>query len=52
LIGVETNLSVTTAMYEAFNFDQKFRPSRIQQQKADAGHHGRKSGMGFYGYEE
>lgn len=52
LIGVETNLSVTTAMYEAFNFDQKFRPSRIQQQKADAGHHGRKSGMGFYRYEE
>lgn len=51
LIGVETNLSVTTAMYEAFNFDQKFRPSRIQQQKADAGHHGRKSGMGFYRYE-
>lgn len=52
LIGVETNLSVTTAMYEAFNYDSKFRPSRIQQQKADAGHHGRKSGRGFYRYEE
>lgn len=51
LIGVETNLSVTTSMFEAFNYDGKFRPSRIQQQKADAGHHGRKSGKGFYTYD-
>ena len=51
LIGVETNLSVTTSMYELFNYDSKFRPSRIQQQKAAAGHHGRKTGKGFYSYE-
>jgi 3-hydroxybutyryl-CoA dehydrogenase len=51
LIGVETNLSVTTSMYELFNYDAKFRPSRIQQQKAAAGHHGRKTGKGFYSYE-
>jgi 3-hydroxybutyryl-CoA dehydrogenase len=51
LIGVDTNFSVTSAMYEAFHYDSKFRPSRIQQQKVDAGHHGKKSGRGFYTYE-
>ncbi|MBG8553064.1 3-hydroxyacyl-CoA dehydrogenase NAD-binding domain-containing protein [Hymenobacter guriensis] len=50
LIGVDTNFSVTSAMYEAFHYDAKFRPSRIQQQKVDAGHHGRKTGKGFYEY--
>ncbi|AKD02627.1 3-hydroxyacyl-CoA dehydrogenase NAD-binding domain-containing protein [Pontibacter korlensis] len=51
LIGVDTNYSVTTSMFEAFHYDPKFRPSRIQQQKVDAGHQGRKSGKGFYTYE-
>lgn len=50
LIGVDTNFSVTTSMFEAFHQDAKFRPSRIQEQKVDAGHHGRKSGRGFYDY--
>lgn len=50
LIGVETNFSVTKSMFESFYYDPKFRPSRIQQQKVDAGHHGRKSGKGFYDY--
>lgn len=50
LIGVDTNFSVTTSIYNAFHQDAKFRPSLIQQQKVDAGHHGRKSGKGFYDY--
>ncbi len=50
LIGVDTNFSVTSSMFNAFHQDSKFRPSRIQQQKVDAGHHGRKSGKGFYSY--
>ncbi len=50
LIGVETNFAVTTSMYNAFFQEPKFRPSRIQQQKVDAGHYGRKSGKGFYDY--
>ncbi|MFY7734128.1 MAG: 3-hydroxyacyl-CoA dehydrogenase family protein [Bacteroidia bacterium] len=50
LIGVDTNLSVTTSMYNLFNQDSKFRPNRIQQQKVDAGLHGRKTGKGFYEY--
>jgi 3-hydroxybutyryl-CoA dehydrogenase len=51
LIGIDTNFSVTTSMFESFYYDAKFRPSRIQQQKVDAGHHGRKTGKGFYTYE-
>lgn len=50
LIGVDTNLSVTQAMYESFHYDAKFRPSRIQQQKVDAGHKGKKTKQGFYSY--
>ena len=52
LIGVETNLSVTESVYELFNYDQKFRPNRIQQKKAQAGYYGRKSGKGFYDYDK
>lgn len=50
LIGVDVNFAVTSALYEAFYQDSKFRPSRIQRQKVDAGYHGRKSGKGFYDY--
>lgn len=51
LIGVDTNYAVTNSMFEQFNYDPKFRPNRIQKQKVDAGHHGKKSGKGFYNYE-
>ncbi len=51
LIGVDINYAVTTSMFEAFHYDAKFRPSRIQQQKVDAGHLGRKTGKGFYTYD-
>lgn len=50
LIGVDVNFSVTSSMFNSFHQDSKFRPSRIQQQKVNAGHHGRKSGKGFYDY--
>jgi len=52
LIGVDTNYSVTSSMFSLFGQDAKYRPSRIQKQKVDAGHHGRKSGQGFYRYED
>ncbi|MBK5278248.1 MAG: 3-hydroxybutyryl-CoA dehydrogenase, partial [Bacteroidia bacterium] len=50
LIGIDTNLAVTTSVYNGFHQDSKFRPSPLQQQKVDAGHLGRKSGRGFYEY--
>jgi 3-hydroxybutyryl-CoA dehydrogenase len=52
LIGVDTNYAVTGSMFNLFGQDAKFRPSRIQKQKVDAGHHGRKTSQGFYRYEE
>lgn len=50
LIGMDVNFSVTSSMFNAFHHDPKFRPSRIQQQKVDAGHLGIKTGKGFYSY--
>lgn len=50
LIGIDVNLSVTQSVYKSFHHEAKFRPSRLQQQKVDAGHLGRKSGKGFYDY--
>ncbi len=50
LIGVDTNYSVTSSMFESFSYDSKFRPSRIQEGKVLAGHFGKKSGKGFYDY--
>ena len=52
LIGVDTNFSVTTSMYNAFHQNPKFRPSRIQEQKVNAGLLGRKTGKGFYDYPD
>lgn len=51
LIGVDTNYSVTESQYQLFSHEPRFRPSRIQKQKVDAGLHGRKTGEGFYKYE-
>ena len=50
LIGVDTNFAVTSSLFEAFHYEERFRPNRIQQQKVDAGHWGRKTGKGFYEY--
>ena len=51
LIGVDTNFEVTSSIYNQFHQDGKFRPSRIQKQKVDAGFHGKKTGKGFYNYQ-
>ena len=50
LIGIDTNYSVTTSMYEAFDKEPRFKPNSIQKQKVDAGQWGKKSGKGFYEY--
>lgn len=52
LVGIDTSYTVSWSLYEAFYYEPKFRPSRIQQQKVDAGLYGRKSGKGFYDYPE
>ncbi|MBN8585658.1 MAG: 3-hydroxybutyryl-CoA dehydrogenase [Ignavibacteria bacterium] len=50
LIGIDVNLSVTKSVYEAFFYDQKYKPSPIQQKMVDAGLLGRKTKQGFYKY--
>lgn len=50
LIGIDVNFAVTQSIYNSFNHEPKFRPNRIQQQKIEAGHLGRKTGRGFYEY--
>ncbi len=51
LIGIDINYAVTTSIFDAFHYDPKFRPSRIQQNLVAAGHLGKKSGKGFYDYQ-
>lgn len=50
LIGIDINLSVTKSVYDAFFYDQKYKPSPIQQKMVDSGLLGRKTKQGFYKY--
>lgn len=52
LIGIETNHEVTKSIYHSFYEEARFRPSRIQQKKVEARTWGRKTGKGFYSYEQ
>jgi 3-hydroxybutyryl-CoA dehydrogenase len=52
LIGNDINYSVTKSLFDAFHFDPKFRPSRLQEQKVIANQLGRKTHVGFYTYDK
>jgi 3-hydroxybutyryl-CoA dehydrogenase len=52
LIGVETNHAVSRTVWEANFQPAHLKPSVLQHQKVDAGHFGRKTGKGFYNYEQ
>lgn len=51
LIGIDTNHAVTQSVYHQFFEEPRFRPSRLQERMVQAGHHGRKTGRGFYRYD-
>jgi 3-hydroxybutyryl-CoA dehydrogenase len=51
LIGLDTCYAVIKVLHEGFG-DSKYRPCPVWQQMVDAGYLGRKSGRGFYIYEE
>jgi 3-hydroxybutyryl-CoA dehydrogenase len=50
LVGIDVNLAVARALYEAFDHAPRFQPSPRQEQLVLAGMLGRKTGSGFYGY--
>ena len=51
LIGVEVNLSVSKAVWEALDKSPRFAPHDLQQKMVDAGRFGKKTKHGFYRYE-
>lgn len=51
-IGNDVNYTVTETVFAAFYFDPRYKPSFTQKRFAEAGYLGRKSGIGFYEYDQ
>ncbi len=51
-IGNDVNYAVTKSVFEAFYFDPRYKPSFTQKKYAEAGWLGRKSGRGYYHYND
>tara|TARA_Y100001933_G_scaffold230906_1_gene248300 strand:- start:576 stop:1742 length:1167 start_codon:yes stop_codon:yes gene_type:complete len=51
-IGNDVNYAVTESVFKAFYFDSRFKPSFTQKRYSEAGYLGRKSGRGYYDYNE
>lgn len=52
LIGNDINLAVTRSLYDAFQQAPRFKPNILQEQRVQDGRLGRKTGLGFYRYEQ
>lgn len=51
-IGNDVNYIVTETVFTAFYFDPRYKPAFTQKRFAEAGYLGRKSGRGYYNYDE
>ncbi|WP_115462220.1 3-hydroxyacyl-CoA dehydrogenase NAD-binding domain-containing protein [Winogradskyella aurantiaca] len=51
-IGNDVNYTVTETVFEAFYYDPRYKPSFTQKRLSEAGYLGRKSGKGYYDYNE
>ncbi|MHA7058731.1 3-hydroxyacyl-CoA dehydrogenase NAD-binding domain-containing protein [Aquimarina sp. M1] len=51
-IGNDVNYTVTESVFKAFYFDPRYKPSFTQKRLSEAGYLGRKSGKGYYNYDE
>lgn len=51
-IGHDVNYRVTETVWEQMFFDPRYKPSFTQKRLFESGHFGRKSGKGFYRYED
>lgn len=52
LIGHDINYAVTESVFQSLYFDPRYRPSVTQKRLTEAGWLGKKSGRGFYRYDE
>ena len=52
LIGIDVNLAAATGIWEGLGRPDRLRPSPIQERLVAAGDLGRKTGQGFYRYED
>ena len=52
LVGVDVNFAVAAAIWRGFDEAIRFTPSPIQRDLVEAGHLGRKTGEGFYRYQD
>ncbi|MGB0975020.1 MAG: 3-hydroxyacyl-CoA dehydrogenase NAD-binding domain-containing protein [Flavobacteriaceae bacterium] len=51
-IGNDVNYTVTETIFTAFYFDPRYKPAFTQKRLSEAGYLGRKSGKGYYEYDE
>ena len=51
-IGNDANYTVTETVFKEFYYDPRYKPSFTQKRFAEAGYLGRKSGIGYYEYDE
>jgi len=52
LVGLDVNLAVSTSVWEQMNKPARLTPHHIQRNLVSEGHLGRKTGRGFYKYED
>ena len=51
-IGNDVNYTITETVFKAFYYDPRYKPSFTQKRFSEAGYLGRKSGKGYYNYDE
>ncbi|HBY98790.1 MAG: 3-hydroxyacyl-CoA dehydrogenase NAD-binding domain-containing protein [Ardenticatenaceae bacterium] len=52
LIGIDINFAASQSVYEAFFGEPRFRPHPLQRRQVESGNLGRKTGRGWYEYED